>query len=374
MPEARPRLRELGFHPEKLPFVLPPGTRNDITDVAGVQVGHFTLIEGDSIRTGATAILPHPGNLFMDKVPAGIAVGNGFGKLTGSTQVAELGEIETPILLTNTLAVPRAADAILDWTLSYPGNETVKSVNPIVGETNDGYLNDIRRRALTSEMILNSIQLASSNPIVEGALGAGTGTVAFGWKGGIGSSSRCLPDEFGGYRLGALVQSNFGGILQICGIPVGKAIGSYYLKEHLKSTSSSPAPDLSGGSIMIILATDAPLDSISLNRLARRGLAGLARTGAAMGNQSGDYVIAFSTAEAVRLTPERRSKTLPKISYPNDLISPLFLAAIEAVEEAVYNSLLKATTLQGFQGRRVNALPIARVRALIKQYSRQEEA
>ena len=368
MSEDRPRLRELGFHPESLPFILTPGNRNDITDVSGIHIGHFTVIEGDSIRTGATAIVPHPENLFQNKVPAGLAVGNGFGKLMGSTQITELGEIETPILLTNTLSVPRAADALLDWTLSYPENEMVTSVNPIVGETNDGHLNDIRRRVLTSEMILQAIHKASSEPVLEGAVGAGTGTVAFGWKGGIGSSSRCLSKELSGYKLGALVQTNFGGVFQLCGIPVGKVLGKYFLRDQVEEIHGR-----SGGSILIVLATDAPLNSRSLTRLASRALGGLARTGAALGNQSGDYAIAFSTAEAVRLTRARRSNPSPLLDYPSDLLSPLFLAAVEATEEAIYNSLLKAVSMTGYQGRTIEALPIEKIKALIKQYSRKEE-
>lgn len=367
MSEVRPRLRELGFHQDRLPFILPTGKRNDITDVPGVLVGHFTLIEGESIRTGATAVLPHPDNLFQNKVPAGLAVGNGFGKLMGSTQIIELGEIETPILLTNTLAVPRAADALLDWTLSTVGNETVTTVNPVVGETNDGYLNDIRQRSLTPEMILKAIREASPDPVEEGAVGAGAGTVAFGWKGGIGSSSRCLPENFGGYTLGVVVQTNFGGILQFCGIPAGKALGKYYLKDQMGENNGR-----SGGSILIIVGTDAPLQGHSLTRLANRALGGLARTGAALGNQSGDYAIAFSTAETVRRTPERRSQPSQLLYFPNDLLSPLFLAAVEATEEAIYNSLLKAVTIRGFKGRMVEALPIDKIRTLIRQYSHKE--
>jgi D-aminopeptidase len=309
------------------------------------------LIEGDDIRTGVTAILPHGGNLYQDKVPAGIVVGNGFGKLMGSTQVDELGEIETPILLTNTLAVPIAADAILDWTLAQPGNEEVRSVNPVVGETNDGWLNDIRKRAVTKEWALRAIGVAESGPVEEGCAGAGTGTVCFGWKGGIGTSSRVLPKALGGYTVGALIQSNFGGVLQMDGIPVGKESGRYYLKDEPDQASAD-------GSIMIVLATDAPLSDRNLKRLARRGLAGLARTGAAMSNGSGDYVIAFSTAESVRRTQERRRQVWAYPEVPNDLMSPLFQAAIEAAEEAIYNSLCLAVTMTGHKQRTVRALPL----------------
>jgi len=364
-----PRARDLGI----APGVLPTGPLNAITDVAGIRVGHVTLREGDDIRTGVTAILPHAGNLFQEKVPAGLAVGNGFGKLTGATQLIELGELETPIVLTNTLAVPRAADALIDWTLAQPGNEAVVSVNPVVGETNDSTLNNIRRRAVTAEHALAAIEAARGGSVVEGSpppegcVGAGTGTVAFGWKGGIGTSSRRLSDDLGGYTVGVLVQSNFGGALQIMGIPVGERLGRYYLKDQLahddalntvNSQSTIRNPQSSDGSIMIILATDAPLSDRNLTRLARRAMAGLARTGAAMSNGSGDYAIAFSTSEQVRRTPDRRSKLASLIELPNDAISPLFLAAIEATEEAIYNSLLQAKTTTGYRGRTVEALPL----------------
>ncbi len=318
---SRPCARDLGIRPG----VLPTGPLNAITDVAGVQVGHVTLREGDDIRTGVTAILSHAGNIFQEKVPAGLAIGNGFGKLTGATQLIELGELETPIVLTNTLAVPRAADALIDWTLAQPGNETVVSVNPVVGETNDSTLNNIRRRVVTAEHVLSAITCAQTESVVEGCVGAGTGTVAFGWKGGIGTSSRRLPVSsgdslsvrLGGYTVGVLVQSNFGGVLQIMGIPVGERLGRYYLKDQLahddalntvNSQSAIANPQSPDGSIMIVLATDAPLSDRNLTRLARRAMAGLARTGAAMSNGSGDYAIAFSTSEQVRRTPERRSK------------------------------------------------------------------
>lgn len=346
-PETRTRPRELGL----APGILPTGPLNAITDVAGVRVGQVTLWEGDDIRTGVTAILPHGGNLFQEKVPAGLAVGNGFGKLLGATQVAELGEIETPIVLTNTLAVPRAADAILDWTLAQQGNETVTSVNPVVGETNDGRLNDIRRRAVTVEHALAAITCAADGPVAEGCVGAGTGTVAFGWKAGIGTSSRRLPAGLGGYTVGVLVQANFGGVLQVMGIPVGQKLGRYYLQDQLERGDAD-------GSIMIVLATDAPLSDRNLTRLARRAFAGLARTGAAMSNGSGDYALAFSTAEAMHRTPARRKAVALWPDLPNDLISPLFLAAIEATEEAIYNSLFCAVTVTGYRGHTVEALPL----------------
>jgi D-aminopeptidase len=346
-PMTRKRIRELGI----TPGVLPTGKWNSITDVKGVRVGHATLIAGADVRTGATVILPHGENIFQNKVPAGIVVGNGFGKLIGSTQIEELGEIETPIALTNTLAAPRAAEALIEWTLAQKGNETVRSVNPVVGETNDGALNNIRKIAITKEHVIHAIENAASDRVEEGCVGAGTGTICFGWKGGIGASSRALPKNLGGYTLGVLVQSNFGGVLQIDGIPVGKELGQYYLKDELEENS----PD---GSIMIVIATDAPLSDRNLKRLARRGLAGLARTGAAMSDGSGDYVIAFSTAEEVRRTPERRGQVWAYPEVPNAQTSPLFQAAIESTEEAIYNSLGMAETMTGYQGLAIHALPL----------------
>jgi D-aminopeptidase len=342
----RRRIRELGI----APGILPVGKWNAITDVRAVKVGHVTLIEGDDVRTGITAILPHDGNIFQEKAPAGIIVGNGFGKLIGFTQVDELGEIETPVVLTNTLCVPRAAEAIIDWTLPQDGNENVQSVNPIVGETNDGLLNNIRRMSITKEHVWNAIENASTGPVPEGCVGAGTGTVCFGWKGGIGTSSRILPQKFGGYTVGALVQTNFGGILQMDGIPVDKNLDRYDLKEQRNETTTA-------GSIIIVLATDVPLSDRNLKRLARRGLTGLARTGTSMCNGSGDYVIAFSTAEEVRRIPDSRSKIWSYPEVPNDLMSPLFQAAIEAAEEAIYNSLFMAETMTGYRGVTVQALP-----------------
>jgi len=352
----RKRARELGIRPG----VLQTGKWNVITDVQGVLVGHVTLIEGENIRTGVTAILPHGGNVFQDKVPAGIVVGNGFGKLMGFTQVDELGEIETPVVLTNTLSVPVAAEALIEWTLNQKGNEDVRSVNPVVGETNDGWLNDIRARAVTKESVLEALRVAGSGPVAEGCVGAGTGTVCFGWKGGIGTSSRVLPKSLGRYTVGALVQSNFGGVLQMDGIPVGRELGQYYLKNELDESAD--------GSIMIVIATDAPLSDRNLKRLAKRGLAGLARTGASMSNGSGDYAVAFSTAEDVRRTVERRSRVWSYQEVPNDLMSPLFEAAIEATEEAIYNSLCMAETVTGFRGRTVKALPLDDLGGLVNRH------
>jgi D-aminopeptidase len=353
VPAPRVRARSLGI----APGILPPGALNAITDVAGVLVGHVTVIEGDSIRTGATAIRPHPGHLYRERVPAGIVVGNGYGKLMGSTQVQELGEIETPIVLTNTLAVPRAADAILDWTLADPANHDVVSINPLVGETNDSYLNDIRARSLTAAVIEQAIAQARGGVVDEGSIGAGTGTLAFGWKGGIGTSSRILPPALGGATVGVLVQSNFGGVLQMAGVPIGQALGQYYLKDALDRGSAD-------GSIMIVVATDAALSDRNMRRLAARALAGLARTGAAMTNGSGDYVIAFSTAERVR---RRRAAAGPPtgLELANDDVSPLFQAVIEATEEAIYNSLCMAETVRGYRGHVGRALPLDQVRALL---------
>lgn len=344
---ARKRARELGISPG----ILPTGRWNAITDVSGVRVGHVTIMEGSDIRTGVTAILPHSGNIHQDKVPAGVAVGNGYGKLMGFTQIDELGEIETPIVLTNTLAVPRAAEALTEWTLEQTGNEEVRSVNTVVGETNDGTLNNIRRLAVTKVQVRQSLENAESGPVAEGCVGAGTGTICFGWKGGIGSSSRILPRSLGGFTVGVLVQSNFGGVLQMDGRPLGKDLGQFYLKNELNDASAD-------GSVMIVAATDAPLSDRNLKRLARRGLAGLARTGASMSDGSGDYVIAFSTAEQVRRTAERRAKVWAFPEVPNAQMSPLFEAMIEATEEAIYNSLCMAQTMTGYKGRTIEALPL----------------
>ena len=359
----RKESRGLGIRPG----ILPRGTGNAITDVHGVCVGQVTLIEEADIRTGATAILPHTGNLYKDRVPAGIAVANGFGKLMGSTQVVELGEIETPIVLTNTLSVPRAADAILDWTLSRPGAEMIRSINPIVGETNDGLLNAIEKRVLTSEQILQAIESASSDPPSEGNVGAGTGTVAFGWKGGIGTSSRVLAQPLGGYCVGVLVQSNFGGVLQILGVPIGRLLKQHYLRAEL--TEPTGVTDATAdGSIMIVVATDAPLSDRNLTRLAWRSFAGLARTGSSFVNCSGDYAIAFSTAESVRRNPERRTNVATVCELPNESMSPLFQAVIEATEEAIYNSLFMAETMTGRDSTTIEALPIETVIGMMRKH------
>lgn len=375
-----PRARELGIKVG----VLPVGPLNAITDVAGVTVGHATIIRGENIRTGVTAILPHTGNLFRDKVPGAIFVGNGFGKLMGSSQVNELGEIETPIILTSTLSVPRVADALLDYVLALPGNEDVQSVNPIVAETNDGYLNDIRGRHVGRDDVLAAIKAAKGGAVEEGSVGAGTGTVAFGFKGGIGTSSRKLPPRLGGFTVGVLVQTNFGGILTINGAPVGRELNQYYLKDEVGSRSepkkgigSSATEIRSGnsndadGSIIIVIATDAPVDARNLRRMAARAMLGLARTGAAATNGSGDYGIAFSTASEVRINvpagTANRNAPRPQLLLPNDAMSPLFLAVIEATEEAIYNSLFRATTTTG-RGHTVAALPIERTVGILRKH------
>jgi len=359
--------RDLGV----APGILEPGPLNAITDVDGVHVGHITLRKGKDIRTGATAILPHRNNLYQDKIPAAVFVGNGYGKLMGSTQIIELGEIETPIVLTNTLNVPEAASAIIDWTLDQPGNERVASVNAVVGETNDAGLNNIRKRALTPKIIRRAIENAKEGPVEEGAVGAGTGTRAFGWKGGIGTSSRKLPNALGGYTIGVLVQSNYGGVLIVDGVRVGEALAQYYLKEQTDEGDAD-------GSIMIVVATDAPLSDRNLERLAARAMAGLARTGAAMTNGSGDYVIAFSTAKSVRRTPERREAVATIEDLPNSQFSPLSQAVIEATEEAILNSLFMAETTEGWNTRsgepsRVEALPLDKLREILKNHSTDKE-
>jgi D-aminopeptidase len=359
--KARPRASDLGLKVG----ILPTGPLDAITDVAGVEVGHTTIIRGDDIRTGVTAILPHPGNLFREKVPGAVFVGNAFGKLMGSTQVDELGEIETPILLTCTLCVPRVADALIDYMLALPGNEEVQSINPLVGETNDGYLNDIRGRHVTPEDVFAAIKNAKGGPVAEGSVGAGTGTVAFGFKGGIGTSSRRLPAQLGGYTIGVLVQTNFGGVLTIAGAPVGRELGRYYLREELQQEGA--ATDKGKGSVMIVVATDAPVDARNLKRMAARAMLGLGRTGASGSNGSGDYAIAFSTALQVRIRPEEKGLTRHVELLSNDAMSPLFLAVIEATEEAIYNSLFRATTITG-HGHTVEALPIDKTVEILKRY------
>ena len=364
---SRPRAREVGLKVG----VLPTGALNAITDVAGVAVGHTTIVRAENIRTGVTAILPHTGNMFREKVPGAVFVGNGFGKLAGSTQVNELGEIETPILLTSTLSVPRVADAVLDYILSLQGNEDAQSVNPLVGETNDGYLNDIRGRHITREDVMSSIKNARTGSVEEGCVGAGTGTVAFGFKGGIGTSSRKLPASLGGYTVGVLVQTNFGGILTINGAPVGQALGRYYLKEELQRGARSVSPpNTADGSIIIVVGTDAPVDARNLRRLAARTMFGLARTGASATNGSGDYAIAFSSSPDVRIRPTSPAeRTTPRAArfLSNDGMSPLFQAVIEATEEAIYNSLFRATTTTG-KGRTVEALPMDRTIEVLRKH------
>lgn len=377
----RPRAREVGV----VIGVLPPGALNAITDVPGVLVGQTTIIRGNDIRTGVTAILPHGGNLFREKVPGGVFIGNAFGKLAGSTQVNELGEIETPILLTCTLCVPRAADALIEYTLELPGNEDVASVNPLVGETNDGRLNDIRKRPISPDDVFNAIKSARGGPVEEGSVGAGTGTIAFGFKGGIGTSSRQLPQSLGGYTVGVLVQTNFGGVLTIAGAPVGEELGRYYLKGEAasaKSLAPSGAEAQSqfargdaetlgdpNGSCMIAVATDAPIDARNLKRLAARAIAGLARTGSSMSNGSGDFVIAFSTAPSLRITPEDATRARQVTVLGNDAMSPLFEAAIEATEEAIINSLFKATTVTGHSGHTAEALPLDKTLAILRAHA-----
>ncbi len=355
---SRPRIRDLGISPG----VLTPGPLNAITDVDGVRVGHTTIVRGDNIRTGVTAIVPHPGNVFQQKVPAAVHVANAFGKAAGFLQVQELGNIETPIVLTNTLNVGMAVAAVAAWTLQQPGNEEVRSVNAVVGETNDGYLNDIRGQHVTARDVVNAIESAQGGPVEEGSVGAGTGTVCSGWKGGIGTSSRKLPPALGGYTVGVLVQSNFGGILTIDGIRVGEALGQYSFRSVLEPNGTSAPNDSGDGSVMIVIATDAPLDARNLERLARRAPLGLARTGSFISNGSGDSVIAFSTKN---LIPHDSPATRTAEVLDNEAMSPLFLATVEATEEAIYNSLTMATTMQGYDGHKVEALPLDKLRELI---------
>jgi D-aminopeptidase len=351
--EERPRLREFGLEVG----ILKPGKLNAITDVPGVKVGQVTLIKGENVRTGVTAVLPHDGNIFQEKVPAAIYIANGFGKLTGYPQIEELGNIETPIILTSTLSVPTAAEALIDYTLSLPGNEEIESVNPVVGETNDGYLNDIRGRHLKKEHVIEAIKKARSGLVDEGSVGAGTGTICFGFKGGIGTSSRALPPSRGGYTVGVLVQTNFGGVLQINGFPVGIHLGKYYMKHDLEENSE--------GSCMIVVATDAPLDSRNLKRLAKRALLGIARTGGFYSNASGDFAIAFSTTKAMRISHSSLSSTRQIKILRNAKMSPLFLAAAEAAEEAILNSLFKAQDMEGHEGHKVKAFPLDELKKIM---------
>lgn len=351
------RAKDFGIHIG----VMQPGKLNAITDITGVRVGHVTLIKADSIRTGVTAILPHSGNLFQQKVPAAIYVGNGFGKLTGTTQVKELGNIETPIVLTNTLSVSTAMNAVVSYTLQQKGNENVQSVNAVVGETNDGFLNDIRGRHVAEPDVLKAITNATAGKVDEGNVGAGTGTICFGFKGGIGTASRVLPKKLGGYTVGVLVQTNFGGVLTIDGVPVGEELKKYYLSGQLDEKAD--------GSCMIVVATDAPLDTRNLERLAKRAFMGLAKTGGIAHNGSGDYVIAFSTDSSLRV-PFNSPNLLQQAVLSNDAVSPLFMAAIEATEEAIINSLLAAETTKGKHGRTIEALPKDQLKEILKKYNR----
>jgi D-aminopeptidase len=360
--QARPRAREAGV----APGVFPPGALNAITDVAGVRVGQVTIIEGDSVRTGITAILPHGRNPYFERVPAALHVGNGFGKLLGVTQLTELGELETPILLTCTLCVWRAADGMVEWLLSQPNMQGVQSINPVVGETNDGSLNAIRSRPVREDHVRQALESANTGLVQEGAVGAGAGTVAFGFKGGIGTSSRVVPASLGGYTIGVLVQSNFGGVLQMLGAPVGKELGRYAFQ-------NARDEDGGDGSIMIVVATDAPLSDRNLRRLASRAMMGLSRTGSSASNGSGDYVIAFSTGLSVRrVSPagggvqQQRSRQVEDLG--NDAMSALFQGVVEATEEAIYNSLFKATTVTS-RGRTIEALPLDRVREILAKYN-----
>ena len=370
--QVRATARELGV----VVGILSPGPLNAITDVDGVLIGQKTIMSGDSINTGVTAIIPHGGNIFQEKVPAAVVIGNAFGKLAGSTQVQELGELESPVILTCTLCVPRAADAVLTYLLNLPGNEHVRSANPVVGETNDGYLNHIRLRPITESDVLQAISSARSGPVDQGSVGAGRGTRAFGWKGGIGTSSRELPEHLGGWTVGVLVQTNFGGVLTIAGAPVGRELGRYYLRGQVEAVGAAEAgvslplsqprapgeqgdEDVGDGSIMIVVATDAPLGNRNLTRLARRALAGLARTGSSMTNGSGDFVISFSTMPVSQLAAAG--------PIPNGGMSPLFQAVIEATEEAIYNSLFLATTVKGYHGT-AEALPVDSTMAILRRH------
>ncbi len=384
----RPRARDLGVRVG----VFQPGTHNAITDVAGVRVGHATVIEGDDVRTGVTAIRPHGGNPYFSRVPAALHVGNGYGKLLGVTQIRELGELETPILLTCTLCVWKAADAMVEWMLERDGMEEVRSLNAVVGETNDGGLNDIRSRPIRPEHVRAALESAEAGPVEEGAVGAGAGTVAFGWKGGIGTSSRVLPAGLGGYSVGVLVQTNFGGILTMDGAPVGEELGQYAFRgqvergaaggageagESMARSADHPAADLpegrwnphadvqEWGSVMIVVATDAPLSDRNLERVARRAVMGLARTGSYASNGSGDYVLAFSTANEVRRGGSGEVATVEDLT--NSRMSGLFQATVEATEEAIYNSLLKAVTVTS-NGRTVEALPLEPTVEILRRY------
>ncbi len=382
--QDRERIRDLGI----APGILSPGPLNAITDVEGVKVGHHTRIEGDDIRTGVTAILPHDGNLYRDRVPAAVYVGNGFGKALGFTQIQELGELETPIGLTNTLSIYTVASGISDYVLNQPGNEDVRSVNPVAGETNDGYLNDIRARVIEIDDVYSAIESAEGGPVAEGNVGAGTGTRALGFKAGIGTSSRQLPENRGGYTLGVLVQSNFGGILTVNGAPVGEELGNHYMSGEVPyQVSSTIKPDKSyetdedsrqaegydydaDGSIMIVVATDAPVTSRNLERLAKRAVMGISRVGGFASNGSGDYVIAFSTHPDVRRNSDEKGDTHSVTELKNSEMTPLFLSTVEATEEAILNSIFMAESMTGTDGREVDGIPVDEVIQILKRYNR----
>lgn len=363
--EVRPRARDLGL----APGVFSTGPLNAITDVAGVSVGHTTLVMGDHVRTGVTVVVPHAGNVFQDKVPGAVFVGNAFGKLAGSTQVDELGTIETPIALTNTLSVGAAMEGLVRWTLDQPGNQNVRSVNALVGETNDGGLNDIRGQHVRPQHVREALTAVTSGAVPEGSVGAGTGTQAFGWKGGIGTASRKLPAAQGGYTLGVIVQSNFGGVLTMGGAPVGQLLGRYAYQPRPERQPHDGGTSTNGdGSCMIVVATDAPIDARELKRVAARAIFGLARTGSSYSNGSGDFAIAFSTAPGLR-TRFGSAAAESRMLLPSDGVSALFQAALEATEEAVYNSLLKATAVTSRWGS-AEALPVDRVREILRGYPR----
>jgi D-aminopeptidase len=358
--EARPRARDIGL----APGVFEPGPRNAITDVTGVTVGHATIIQGDNVRTGVTVVVPHQGNVFQDKVPGAVFVGNAFGKLAGSTQVDELGTIETPVALTNTLSVSAVMEGLVRWTLDQPGNDNVRSVNALVGETNDGGLNDIRGLHVRPQHVIDALKAAKSGAVEEGSVGAGTGTQAFGWKGGIGTSSRKLESRYGGYTIGVLVQTNYGGVLTMGGAPIGRILGRYSYQPRAQADRRAlNAESFGDGSCMIVVATDAPVDARDLKRIAARAVYGLARTGSSFSNGSGEFAIAFSTAPDLR-THFGSTATQSRTLLPTDGMSPLFEAVLEATEEAVYNSLLKATTVTSRYGT-ADALPVDKVKEIL---------